>query len=170
MQGVLRGGAILALVGIGVGNVSGCFFLRCDDTFHGVEGGEQYTSTVLEPYVAAKGWESCGELGDLPAGTTLSWTADPDGPADGCDDHLRMQVSAVSTGTVSGDVLTLANGCAVTWRLTAFVLRDDTDFRANDPEQPSWYIERYAGERSPQCPPTLPNYCVDRFIARAAAP
>jgi hypothetical protein len=168
MLGMRCGTVVLGLAGLLAGGVPGCFILRCDDSFHGLSGGEHFTSTLLGPYTEGYTGNTCGEVGDLLAGTTLTWIAHPDGPGDGCDDHLRMEVTAIEPGSVSGEKLSLPNGCtARVWRLTAEPLRDDTDFLANDLESPRWYIRRYMSDLSPECAPDgkPPSTCSDEFIA-----
>lgn len=148
--------------------LTGCFILRCDETFHGIDGQRTFTSTIIGPYAEGSSGRSCGALGDLPAGTELIWTGEPTGPGDGCDDHLRMNVSQLSTGSVQGSVLTLPNGGSGTWLVSAYPLSDDADFLANDPEQPRWYIERQFQSPSGACFPDSPamsGSCSDRFIA-----
>lgn len=150
-----------------VASAPGCFILRCDDTFHGLERGDELTSTIVGPYSGQMHGIRCGDLGDLPAGTTLTWTARPDGPGDGCDDRLKMEVSMVSTGSVSDRVITLANGCTGTWTLSAHAISDDADFLGNDSEKPSWYVQRHFSGSSSECFPAgeASTSCSDFFIA-----
>jgi hypothetical protein len=170
MLGARRGGLVVGVAGVLAAGMPGCFILRCDDTFHHVSEGDRFTSTILGPYADGEGAPSCGELGDLPVGTTLTWTATPDGPGDGCDDELDMEVTMLSTGSVDGHSLTLPNGCSGTWVLTAHPLRDDTDFLANDLEAPRWYIARYLTSPSAECFPdgSAPTSCGDSFIASSS--
>lgn len=167
MLGVRRGMVVLGLAGLLAGSAPGCFILRCEDSFHGVSDGDHFTSTILGPYTEREATSSCGEIGDLAAGTTLTWVARPDGPGDGCDDHLEMEITAREPGSVSRDKVTLPNGCTATWRLTAEALRDDTDFLENDLESPRWYIQRQMSNLSPECAPDgkPPSNCTDYFIA-----
>ncbi|HYJ08889.1 MAG TPA: hypothetical protein VEX18_07760 [Polyangiaceae bacterium] len=167
MLRALRGTLVLGFAGVVASNAAGCFILRCDETFHGIERGEELTTTIVGPYSDITGGTGCGELGDLPAGTTLTWTAQPDGPGDGCDNHLDMKVSSVSTGTVSDNVITLPSGCTGTWLLSAHAIGDDASFLENDSEDPSWYIMRNFQQGSSECfsdgaPSTS---CVDYFVA-----
>lgn len=147
----------------------GCFILRCDETFHGLSSGDVLTTTIGKPYTGRdEGQPSCGELGDLPEGATLTWTARPDGPGDGCDDHADVEVTALSTGTVSGNVLTLPNGCTGRWVLTAEALSDDADFLSNpEPENPRWYIQRNFTRTAGDCfgNASAPADCTDNFVA-----
>ena len=170
MFGALRAKLVLGLAGVLVGGIPGCFILRCDESFHHVSLGDRFTSTVLGPYAKRDGGTSCGALGDLPAGTSLTWTAAPDGPGDGCDDHLDMEVSMLSSGSVSGHRVTLPNGCSGTWLLSAYPLRDDTDFLDNQLEAPRWYIERHLQSASAECFPdgTAPASCSDAFVASSS--
>jgi hypothetical protein len=169
MPGVARGAlGLLIVAGLVASGAPGCFIMPCADTFHGLSGGEHFTSTILGPYTEGTSSNSCGEVGDLLPGTTLFWIAHPDGPGDGCDDHVQMEVTAIEPGSVSGEELTLPNGCtAGIWRLTAEPLRDDTDFLANDLESPRWYIRRYMSGLSSACSPdgNPPGSCSDDFIA-----
>jgi hypothetical protein len=167
MLGVGRGTVVLGLAGLLAGGVPGCLFWDCDDSFHGVSDGDHFTSTILGPYTEREATYSCGEVGDLLPGTTLTWIAHPDGPGDGCDDQLDMEVTAREPGNVRGDEFTLANGCTATWHLTAHPLADDTDFLANDLESPRWYIQRHMSNLSAECAPDgkPPSTCTDYFIA-----
>jgi hypothetical protein len=167
MLRALRGALLLGFAGVAASSAPGCFILRCDETFHGIDGGEELTTTIVGPYSGMDGGTGCGEIGDLPAGTTLTWTAQPDGPGDGCDSHLDMKVTTLSTGTVSNDVVTLPNGCTGTWLLSAYAIREDATFLENDSEHPSWYIVRHFQQGSSECfsngaPSTN---CVDYFVA-----
>jgi len=158
---------VVGFAGVVASSAPGCFIMDCDDTFHGLEGGEELTTTIVGPYSSRTEGTRCGELGDLPAGTTLTWTAQPDGPGDGCDDHVDMKVSMLSTGSVSDNFITLPGGCTGTWLLSAHPISDDANFLENDGEDASWYIARHFQQGSSGCftgdaPSTG---CVDYFVA-----
>lgn len=167
MLRALRGVMLLGFAIVVASSAPGCFILRCDDTFHGFKGGEELTTTILGPYSGITDGTRCGEVGDLPAGASFTWTAQPDGPGDGCDDHLDMRVTALSTGSVSDSVITLPSGCTGSWHLNVRAISDDTNFLENDSEDPRWYIERRLEQGSSECFPdgASPTSCVDYFVA-----
>jgi hypothetical protein len=167
MLRALRGVMLLGLAVVVASSAPGCFIMDCDDTFHGLERGDELTSTILGPYSDLTDNTTCAELGDLPTGATLTWTARPDGPGDGCDDHIDMEVSALSTGSVSEGVITLSNGCTGHWSFAAHVISDDANFLDNDREKPGWYIARHFTQASSECFPDRapPTNCVDYFVA-----
>jgi hypothetical protein len=143
---------VIGLAGVMTAGLDACFMLRCDDGVHGVRDGERFETTILGPYVEPNRMSAsgCGDLGDLTAGTTLRWTARPDGPGDGCDDHLDVEAESVSSGQVSRNQLTLPNGCTGNWFLSVHSLTDGSDLKTTvDRENPTWYLRRTFAATSP---------------------
>ena len=151
--------------------LDGCFMMRCEDTVHGVKNGDRFETTIIGRHEAQSSSNTCGDLGDLGEGTTLRWTARPDGPGDGCDDHLDVEVESVSSGDVSGSELRLPNGCVGNWFISVHALSGDSDLKTvADPENPTFYIQRSFTATGPvNCfgeGSTLAS-CSDAFVAES---
>jgi len=162
---------------------SGCLFGDCPDTVRGFKEGDQVTTLLGESFADAttSTTPSCGKLGDLDPGTTLSWTAHLRGPGDDCEDTVAVHLKSVSSGTLAtGPIievatLTLPGGCSGTWTISLRVLDFGADLTEAppDPQHPSWVVERSFDVTSDPTlcwPDMAPPRCSDRFLAENSKP
>lgn len=151
--------------------MSGCLWADCPQDLGGIREHEQLTTTILSRRASAQTTSPCDTLDDLSPGTVITWTASLQGPGDGCDDRVSLDVADVTSGTYANGEIHLPNGCAGFWSLGLLVTNGPTKFTdPPDPAAPSWVLTRQfrvTGDPT-LCWPSgpAPSSCSDSFIAR----
>jgi hypothetical protein len=169
------GGGFLSLF------LGGCwYFGDCPNNVGGIEEGQQIETTIVERFAGFSGSSapSCGELGDLEAGTNVTWQAHLAGSAETCDDDVNIHPKGLSSAELATTsswtlppTLTLPSGCRGEWQLRF-------DFRSPNPKllgavdsaNPKWVLVRtFQAIDSAACADqgiARPS-CMDAFVAES---
>ena len=147
--------------------IPGCLWADCPREINGIRPNEHIDSLIVAQSTSNPQL-SCGALGDLEVGSTISWTADFSGGGEDCSDQVSMTHVSDASLTVTPSnsnfiPVELPNGCRGNWILVLSYTHPP------EPDAGTWVLERrfsVVGDAAVCFPMSAspPTSCKDSFI------